>query len=33
MANFTIFGSGSMGTALDEVLAAGRASIDHNKPH
>jgi predicted dinucleotide-binding enzyme len=29
MANFTIFGSGNMGTALDEVLAAGGASIDH----
>ena len=29
MANVTIFGSGNMGTALDEVLAAGGASIDH----
>ena len=29
MANVTIFGSGNMGSALDDVLTAGGATIDH----
>jgi 8-hydroxy-5-deazaflavin:NADPH oxidoreductase len=29
MANVTIFGAGNMGTAIDEVLTAGGATVDH----
>jgi|SRR5215211_811058 len=29
MTNVTIFGAGSMGTAVDEILSAGGASVDH----
>jgi 8-hydroxy-5-deazaflavin:NADPH oxidoreductase len=29
MTTVTIFGSGNMGTAIDEVLTAGGASVDH----
>ena len=29
MANVTIFGTGNMGTAIDEVLTAGGATVDH----
>jgi 8-hydroxy-5-deazaflavin:NADPH oxidoreductase len=29
MTSVTIFGSGNMGTAIDEVLTAGGASVDH----
>ena len=29
MAHVTIFGNGNMGTAIDEVLSAGGATVDH----
>ena len=29
MTNVTIFGSGSMGSAIDELLTAGGATVDH----
>src|SRR5512133_3449292 len=29
MTSVTIFGSGNMGTAIDEVLTAGGATVDH----
>src|SRR5215217_7925911 len=29
MTTVTIFGSGNMGTAIDQVLTAGGASVDH----
>ena len=29
MTNVTIFGSGNMGSAIDSVLSAGGASVDH----
>jgi hypothetical protein len=29
MTSVTIFGSGNMGTAIDEVLSAGGATVDH----
>jgi 8-hydroxy-5-deazaflavin:NADPH oxidoreductase len=29
MTKITIFGAGSMGTAVDEILSAGGASVDH----
>ena len=29
MADVTIFGAGNMGTAIDSVLSAGGATVDH----